>query len=135
MKLLPAALLLAIGVTTAHAEELVFDVKFNDSVLAAGQNGLVAGDRIILDDMLLRGGAEVGSTAGVCTITDPAGVMFCAITFVVPDGTINTQFPNTPPPEKHFALFGGTGAYAGREGSGVLLEHGDGTGTLTLTID
>jgi hypothetical protein len=119
---------------TTSAEELAFDVRFNDAILAAGQAGFAVGDRVILDDALLVDGKEVGTTSGVCTITDAAGVMLCAITFVLPEGTLSTQFVNTPPPEKHFALFGGTDAYAARVGSGVLLEHGDGTGRLTITV-
>jgi hypothetical protein len=127
---------LASAITTAaHAEELVYDVTFNDAVLAAGTQGFAPGDRIILNDVLLTDGSKTGSTAGVCTVTDPAGVMHCAITFVLPEGSISTQFANTPPPEKHFGLFAGTGAYDGRTGSGVMLEHGDGTGKLTLTIE
>lgn len=114
--------------------EFDFDVRFGDTVIAAGSNGLAAGDRIILNDTLLQEGAEVGSIHGVCTITDPDGYALCNVTFVLPNGTVATQFVNSPPPEKHFPMLAGTGAYAGLGGAGILVEHGDGTGSLSLSL-
>lgn len=119
----------------AAAEELRFDVTFDDTVMSARDDALSKGDRVILDDKLTREGAEAGRAAGVCTVTDPAGIMLCTVTFRLENGSISTQFANSPPPEKIFALFGGTGELQGRSGMGVLTEFGDGTGSLVLTLD
>lgn len=115
---------------------LVFDVQFRDTpILADDAAGFQLGDRVMLNDLVLSGGTEVGHNGGVCTIIDVAGgEMFCAVTWSLPNGTIATQFLNTPPPEKTFAVIGGTGAYVGASGTGTLVEHGDGTGTVTFDL-
>jgi hypothetical protein len=117
------------------AETLTFDVAFNDSFVTAKPDALSAGDNIIINDVLRKDGKNVGMTSGVCTITEPnQGYAICNVTFVLADGAVSIQFVNSPPPEKHFAIVGGSDAYAGAEGSGVLIEHGDNTGSLVLTI-
>lgn len=120
----------------AAAGALQFDVQFNDSILAADPSaGFQLGDRVILNDLVLLDGKQVGHNGGVCTIIDAAGgEMFCAVTWSLPDGTISTQFLNTPPPEKVFAITGGTEAYQGAQGIGVLVEHGDQTGTVSFEL-
>lgn len=130
------ALVLAASVATAvGAETLRYDVRFDDTVLAAKPDELSLGDRFILSDILLQDGAEVGSNSGICTITDIRGAALCNVTFILPGGTLSIQFVNSPPPEKHFAVTGATGDFAGREGSGVLVEHGDGTGSVTFVLE
>ena len=114
---------------------LEFEVRFNDTVLSQSNTGLSLGDRFILDDVLLQNGEDVGSANGLCTVTNVSGLAYCSITFVLPEGSVSTQFINSPPPEKQFPLFGGTGAYQGKHGSGVLIEHGDGTGSIRFEID
>ncbi len=114
---------------------LRFDVVFNDTfVLADESAGPQLGDRVILNDDLLIDGEVVGHTGGVCTITDVEGEMLCLVTFALPEGTISTQFLNTPPPEKLFPILGGTGAYENAGGHGELVEAGDGTGTLEFFV-
>jgi hypothetical protein len=71
---------------------------------------------------------------GICTITSGDGTAICNASLMLIDGTIAIQFVNAPPPSKDFAVVGGTGAYKGLAGSGTLLEHGNETGTLTLTL-
>src|SRR5689334_22029603 len=97
---------------------LAFDVAFHDTVLAANTATFSLGDRIILNDRLLANGTEVGHNAGVCTITDNSGggEALCNVTWALPDGTISTQLLNTPPPQKTFAIIGGTGGYQGARG-------------------
>lgn len=109
-----------------------FDVVFNDTILAQGTAGWTLGDRFILNDELRRGGETVGRIGGVCTIIDVEGFALCTMTFVLPDGEISCQFLNSPPPEKTFAITGGTAAYLARPGYGILIENGDGTGTVTF---
>lgn len=119
--------------TTASAQSgVTFDVLFNDTILAQGTNGWTLGDRFVLNDQLSRGGEVVGRIGGVCTIIDVEGFALCNMTFVLPDGEISGQFLNSPPPEKTFAITGGTAAYLGRPGYGILIENGDGTGTVTF---
>lgn len=144
LALLAASIILAHPLEGVAAQEaspmpmgtvVQFDVRFRDTILAASDAGLALGDRFILSDRLLREGVEVGHNAGVCTITDAeAAEALCEVTWAVPGGTISTQFLNTPPPEKAFAIVGGTGHYAGARGSGTLVEFGDETGTVTFDL-
>jgi hypothetical protein len=124
----------SVGTPLATANLLHVDVQFQDTILAATPGALNAGDRIILRDRLLQGGQTIGHDAGVCTITDPAGEALCNVVYVLPDGTIARQFVNAPPPEKTFAIIGGTGRYAGARGTGTLVEHPDQTGVLKLQL-
>jgi hypothetical protein len=48
---------------------LQFDVRFRDTILAAGDTGLAIGDRVILSDRLPRDEAAVGHNASVCRVT------------------------------------------------------------------
>lgn len=122
-------------VAPAGAQEaLQFDVAFNDAIITQAQDALSVGDRIVMNDTLLQGGTEVGKVAGVCTIVDLTGFAICNVTFTLPEGTIATQFVNSPPPEKHFPVLGGTGAYSGASGSGTLIENGDETGSLSFKL-
>ncbi len=122
------------GSATGAAETLSYEVTFNDSVLAAKTDGLNLGDRFIIDDVLLKDGKQVGTNSGVCTVTNVAGIALCNVTFVLAEGTLSIQFVNSPPPTKDFAVMGGTGAYAGKTGSGQLIENGDNTGKVTFTL-
>lgn len=101
-------------------EPLRVDVLFEDTLILQDEAaGLQLGDRIILGDHLLA---------------DVEGELLCLVTFALPEGTISTQFLNTPPPEKVFAITGGTGTYENDRGHGELVEAGDGTGTLAFFL-
>ena len=133
--LLTTAVAGGLVVSAARAgQTLSYDVTFHDTVLTAKTDGLSLGDRFILDDVLLQGGKQVGTSSGLCTITNINGIAICNVTFSVPGGTLSAQFINAPPPKKDFAITGGTGAYANVIGVGVMIENGDNTGTLTLTL-
>jgi hypothetical protein len=119
---------------------LRLDVRFQDSFVEVAGPGFVPGNQIILNDRLLSEGEEAGQISGVCTVTAP-GETACAMIFVLRDGTVTAQLFNTPPPVKTFAITGGTGAYRGARGEGVLVENGDGpeeggggTGSVTLSL-
>ena len=124
------------GTPSPAGQPLAFDVAFRDTVLAATPSQLSPGDRVILRDRLLAHGVEVGHNAGVCTITDSTGggEALCAVTWALPGGTLSTQFLNTPPPEKTFAIIGGTGQSQGARGVGVLVEQPDQTGMVTFQL-
>lgn len=137
MKQLIAAIFVAISpASILAAEALSYDVVFDDKVIAAGTDTLSTGDRIIINDRLLENGLDAGRAAGVCTIVDAEdSYAICTVTFTLEAGSIAIQFVNAPPPEKTFPILGGTGLFAGRHGMGTLLEHGDGTGSVSFTLD
>ena len=120
---------------------LVFDVRF--SPFAAlhlnpapdPTTGFGLGDELTFHDLLLSHGKQVGDDGGACVIVD-AGQLLASCTEVIrlPEGTITTQFLNSPPPEKHLAVTGGTGLFRSAGGDATLIEFGDGTGRLTLHL-
>ena len=123
------------GTPAPAGQTLHFDVQFRDTFLAADPAAMALGDRVILSDLLLANGQEVGRNAGVCTVTDPAGEMICSVVYTFPDGQIATQFFNTPAPAKVFAIVGGTGRYQHARGFGEMVESGtDQTGTITFHL-
>jgi hypothetical protein len=131
-----AAILALVAPSAAVAETLSYDVIFNDSVLSARTDALSVGDRIIINDRLLTGGVDVGTSTGLCTIIDTEkSTAICNVSFSVEGGMFAVQFVNSPPPEKHFPITGATGAYEGRGGVGTLVEHGDDTGSVSFTIN
>jgi hypothetical protein len=133
---LAAVAALLLGSPASAAETLSYDVVFHDKVITAKTDALSAGDRIIINDDLLIAGTKVGMAAGACTITDEVnGFAICNVSFVLEKGALSIQFVNSPPPEKNFAILGGSDAYAGRTGAGTLIEHGDGTGSVTFRLD
>jgi hypothetical protein len=59
----------------------------------------------------------------------------CSAVFLVPGGTITTQFATFPGGvPKPIALTGGGGTYRNAGGDGTLVEFGNGTGKLTLHV-
>jgi allene oxide cyclase-like protein len=133
----------AAGSTPAAATDssratLQFRVQFSPFFfLDLGAPGPSMGDQIISHDLLFdAAGRQVGHDGVACTITDPDGgpEAQCTATFALPGGQLTTQFLNAPPPVKHFAVTGGTGAYRKARGDAVLVENGDGTGSLTFSL-
>ena len=116
------------------ARALAYDVKFNDSTLPAAPAQSGPGDRIVLSDSLWREGRSAGRIEGACTVTSVDGTAICNASLMLNDGTIAIQFIDAPPPSSEFAVVGGTGAYEGLAGSGMLIQRGDETGVLTLTL-
>jgi hypothetical protein len=85
--------------------------------------------------LLDENGTHVRHDGLSCTVTDLSGPEAeCTATFAVPGGQITTQFLNTPPPEKHAAVTGRTGAHRNARGEAVLVERGDDTGTVTFHL-
>ena len=119
-----------------HETTLWFDVEFSPfDLVDLGEPGLSAGDVIVFDDVLLRAGEQVGGMAGTCVLIDATPLANCTgVVTVDEQGTISFAFLNAPPPEKVFAITGGSGAYRTARGDGLLIEFGDDTGTLTLNV-
>ena len=139
-----AAGLLAVagGSTPAAATDsgstLRFRVQFSPFFyLDLGEPGPSMGDQIVAHDLLFdRSGQQIGHDGVSCIITDPAGgpEAECTATFSLPGGQLTTQFLNTPPARKHFAITGGTGTYRRARGEAILVENGDGSGTVTFNL-
>ena len=116
---------------------LRFDVEFSPlKVIDIGGDGQVSdGDEIVFHDRLLQHGRQVGDDLGSCVIVDEtAGLANCTMVIRLPQGKITASFDNAPPPTKTLAITGGTGRYRTAHGEGTLVEAGNGTGTLTLSI-
>jgi hypothetical protein len=95
-------------------------------------HGLSLGDRDVGAVSLRRHGALFGRALAVCTINDGSFKgQQCAFTLVLRHGTITVQgggldrkLPHTPPPSNGdvFAVTGGTGIYAGANGT-LTIRH------------
>jgi hypothetical protein len=126
----------ASSVETTH---LQFLVKFigQDTFLDLGAPGPSQGDEFIFHDLVFTpdGRTQVGYDGGSCVIFDVAKPEEnCTLTFSLPGGDIMTQFLNSPPPAKTFAVTGGTGSYRNVRGQGELVESGHGTVTLIFDL-
>ena len=124
------------GGTRGHETTLKFDVEFSPfNLVDLGEPGLSAADVILFDDVLLHDGQEVGRMAGTCVVIDATPLANCTGVITLDEqGTITLAFLNAPPPEKVFAITGGSGTYRTAHGDGLLVEFGDDTGTLTLNV-
>lgn len=116
---------------------LRFDVRFSPfSYTDLGAPGPSAPDQIVFNDRLLQHGHQVGHEVGNCVVVDTSGLANCtAVLTVNGRGSIAYSLENAPPPRKTLIITGGSGAYRSAGGEGLLVEHGDGTGTLTLSVD
>jgi hypothetical protein len=116
---------------------LRFDVEFSPpNYTDFGEPGFSAPDAIVFSDVLLHDGEPVGHEVGSCVLVDTSGTANCTgVVTLDGRGTITFAFENAPPPEKLLAITGGTGDFRSAGGEGVLVEAGDGTGTLTLSVD
>jgi Allene oxide cyclase barrel like domain len=126
----------ATSVGTTH---LKFLVKFigQDTFLDLGAPGPSQGDEFILHDLVFTpdGRTQVGHDGGMCVIFDVAiPEENCTVTYSLPGGDITTQFLNSPPPAKTFAITGGTGSYRNVRGQGELVELGNETATLSFDL-
>src|SRR2546429_638833 len=127
--------------SAATAKTIVLDVHFSPFAILRlnpapdPATGLGLGDEITFHDLLFSGGRQVGDEAGACVIVDAhLALASCHATIRLAGGDIAAQFLNAPPPEKQFALTGGTGAYRSAGGDATLVEFGDGTGRLALRL-
>jgi hypothetical protein len=127
------------AVTRESARTVSYVVHFSPfHLLDLGAPGITEGDQVLFKDTLLDGkGRVVGHDGGFCVITKVEGATVedqCLATYVLPGGQVTTQGLDSPAPRKPFAITGGTGRYAQARGDGVLVENGDGTGSLTFDI-
>ncbi len=120
----------------SHEVTLRFDVEtspFNYTDL--GQPGPSAADVIVFHDRLSANGREVGHQVGSCVVVEPDGLSNCtAVVTLDGQGTVTYAFENAPPPEKTFAVIGGSGKFRTAHGDGSFTESGQDTGTLVLSL-
>ena len=60
--------------------------------------------------------------------------LYYSLAIQIPGGQLTAQGLSSPAPSKRLAITGGTGVYTGAAGSLDLIENGDETGSLTLTL-
>ena len=96
------------------------------------------GDYSVFSDRLInQAGATVGRQAGSGLITRVGATgaeVYFSLAVRLRDGQIAAQGLSSTAPRKRLAVVGGTGAYTGAAGHLDLVEHGNGTGTLTITL-
>jgi hypothetical protein len=127
-----------------HTTVLRFAVKFSDHYvvdvppLGKNKDDFGIGDYALFSDQLLdRKGHVVGTEAGsglITKVTTTEAQIFFTLGIQLPHGQITASGISSPAPSKELALTGGTGRYVGARGRLNLVEKGDGTGTLVLTL-
>jgi hypothetical protein len=122
-----------------HDDEVTlrFDVRFSPfDYTDLGKPGPSAADVIVFHDTLFTNGRRVGDEVGSCIVVEASGLSNCTgVVSLDGRGTLTYAFVNAPPPRKILAVTGGSGDYREALGDGVLVENGDQTGTLTLSVD
>jgi len=116
---------------------LEFDVLFSPpDYTDLAEPGPSPADLITFNDALVVDDVQVGHEVGSCVLVDASGLANCtAVITLDGEGTIAFSFENAPPPRKVLAITGGSADFTGVDGDGVLVEHGNGTGSLTLHLD
>jgi hypothetical protein len=135
---------LAVSHPSHHATVLRFGVKFSDHYvvdvppLGKNKDDFGIGDYALFSDKLLdRKGHVVGTEAGsglITKVTTTEAQIFFTLGIQLPHGQITASGISSPAPTKELAITGGTGRYVGASGRLNLVEKGDGTGTLVLTL-
>jgi hypothetical protein len=123
---------------------LRFAVKFSDhyvvDVPPAGKDkdDIGLGDYAVFSDELLDSKGHVVGTEGgsglVTKISATEAQIFFTLAIQLPHGQIAASGLSSPAPSKQLAVTGGTGRYVGARGHLDLLENGDGTGKLVITL-
>jgi hypothetical protein len=131
--------------SAAHPVSVLrFAVRFSDhyvvDVPPAGKNpsDVGLGDYAVFSDQLLdRKGHVVGTEGGsglVTKISATEAQVFFTLAIQLPHGQITASGLSSPAPSKQLAVTGGTGRYVGARGHLDLVENGDGTGSLVITL-
>jgi hypothetical protein len=96
------------------------------------------GDYTVFSDTLTdRSGKAVGTEGGTGVITkvDATGAQISyTVSIQLPGGQITGQGLGSPDPHKQLAVTGGTGRYVDAAGQVDVIENGDGTGSLTISL-
>jgi hypothetical protein len=137
-KLVPVAAVLAVAVavgsgtlasasSTGGLQSLTFvavEKPKSEVYVDAGKKGDSPGDSVYFSERLLENGKQVGRTEITCSFySETAGR--CFGTLKLRGGTIEAGGTDLSGKSFAVAIFGGTGAYAGAEGSVRITELGD----------
>ena len=125
-----------------HVTVLRFAVKFSDhyvvDVPPANPDAVGLGDYAVFSDQLLDRKSHVVGTEGgsglVTKITNTEAQVFFTLAIQLRNGQIAASGLSSPAPSKQLAVTGGTGRYVGARGHLDLVENGDGTGSLAITL-
>jgi hypothetical protein len=133
------------GQGTSHASRVLhFGVQFSPQnvidvpPLQQHDGDYQPGDYVVFSDVLTNRAAHpVGTEGGSGLITQVNSTtiqLYYSLAIQIPGGQLTAQGLSSPAPAKRLAITGGTGVYTGAAGSLDLIENGDGTGSLTLTL-
>jgi hypothetical protein len=96
------------------------------------------GDYAVFSDILTnRAGKRVGTEGGsglITKVSSRGAQIYFTLALKLPHGQIAAAGLASTAPHKRLAVVGGTGAYNGTSGRIDLIENGDGTGSLKLTL-
>jgi Dirigent-like protein len=96
------------------------------------------GDYAVFSDVLTnQAGKKVGTEGGsglITKVSSSGAQVYFSLAIKLPHGQVAAAGLASTAPHKRIAVVGGTGAYSGARGRLDLVEKGDGTGTLTLTL-
>jgi hypothetical protein len=126
---------------TIQSTTLIFSVHFSQfEALHLNPNsdpttGFGFGDELTFYDLLFSRGTQAGAEGGSCVIVDASQPLAnCTEVIQLQQGTITAEGLSGPPPTKHLAITGGTGAYLNAGGEVTLVEFGSTRGRLTLHL-
>jgi len=122
-------------VATAHQEEF----------LDLGAPGPSLGDELVFSEILRERGREVGTSGGVCVVTETVppytvAAFHCVATLslrrgqITLQGLVEVQGEDDPGPFT-VAITGGTGAYRGASGEAVIRDVSDRKTIYKLSFD
>jgi hypothetical protein len=96
------------------------------------------GDYTVFSDILTnRAGKRVGTEGGsglITKVSSSGAQIYFTLAIKLPHGQIAAAGLASTAPHKRLAIVGGTGTYHGANGRIDLIENGDGTGSLKLTL-
>ena len=122
------------------ARRMHFEVAFSPHrvVDTPPEGELQPGDYSVFSDRLLdRAGRVVGRQAGsglVTKVRATGAQAYFSLAIKLSEGQLAVQGLASTAPTKRLAVVGGTGLYTGADGHAILVERGDGTGTLTISV-
>jgi hypothetical protein len=107
--------------------------------LRRNKSDIQPGDYAVFSDVLTdrAGRRRVGREGGsglVSRRTSTGAEVYFSLAIKLHHGQIEAQGLASIAPRKTLAVVGGTGRYADANGHLVLVENGDGTGSLTVTL-
>lgn len=96
------------------------------------------GDYVVFSDELLDRDGHVAGTEGgsglVTKVSTTGAQVFYSLAVQLPHGQLAASGLASPAATKQLAVIGGTGRYVGARGHLDLVENGDGTGRLVITL-